>query len=410
MKIITFSLSILFVFNVAIGNANDFKWKTLIDSVLDNGFHKIILSPDVLSGTETDCSDLRIYDSKHNEVPYILRIENRETESLFFKVYKILENNYLSKKAITRIVVHNQNKAIIASLVLKIRNTNIVKEITLKGSDNQLNWFIIENKYKVLLSHAVDKTFEYTTIDFPNSNYEYFEITLNDKRKDPLQVMDVGYFDSEIYKGAYSKIPKPTLIQYDSSKIKKSFIFLKYSKSHIINQLELRVEGPVYYLRKCNIGLYKYSNKKRYFEIIASDEISSERSTIFSFNNLKTSELVIEIDNADNVPLKIVAAETYQLSRYLIANLKTEDTYELFWGNEKLSLPNYDIRYFTEKINSNIPVLNTKAIISLPKSKPASTTVFFSKAVIWIAIVAVILLLGYLTLKITREIRQSNQT
>ena len=58
--------------------AENFQEKVKIDSVPKTGFYKIILSPEIISVTKTGYSDIRIYDAKQNEAPYIL-IENQDS-------------------------------------------------------------------------------------------------------------------------------------------------------------------------------------------------------------------------------------------------------------------------------------------------------------------------------------------
>lgn len=387
------------------GNADDFKWKTQIDSVTKSDFYKILLSPNVISGAKSDYSDLRILDSRHKEVPYLFVSENHVTEQTAFKQYKIVENKYLPKQAITRIVIHNQDRSTISNFVLQIRNTEIEKEITLKGSDDHNNWFIIKRNFPVLSSISKGNTSELRIIDFPKSNYEFFEITLNDKRKDPLQIMTVGYYDSKINEGLYTEITTPTVHQSNSVKLKKSFVRLTFNEAYEIDRFDLTIKEPDFYMRNCIVGRYNTYNRKKVFETINSFVITSGKLTIWNFNGLKTNELIIEIDNADNNPLQITAVNAYQLSKYLISNLKAGEKYELFYGNEKIASPNYDLQYFTDKIPKDILVLKTNRIVRLPKPASLILPAFFTKTYIWLALVLVIALLGWLSIKITREMK-----
>lgn len=402
-------LLIQFLFLFVSGQAEDFKGKTQIDSVSKSGFYKILLSPNVISGAKSDYSDLRIFDSKHNEIPFLLVSENYVTKQTEFKTYKIIENKYLPKQAITRIVIQNQHKSTISSFVLQIRNTEIEKEVTLKGSDDQNNWFIIKRNYPVHSSDFEDKTSELRIIGFPKSNYEFFEITLNDKHKDPLQILAVGYYNSETNKGLYTEISAPTVHQSDSTKLKKSFVKLTFKEAYEIDRFDLTIKGPDYYMRNCTVGRYLTYNKKKVFEAINSFVITSGQPAVWNFNGLRTKELLIEIDNADNYPLQIISVNAYQLSKYLIANLKSGEKYELFYGNEKITFPNYDLLYFTDKIPKDITILKTGRTVMLPKSTSPILTEFFTKTYIWLALVLVIGLLGWLSIKITREMRNDSK-
>ena len=46
-----------------------------ISNIKENGLHQIVLSPDVISCNWNNTDFIRIFDSKHNEAPYIVEME-----------------------------------------------------------------------------------------------------------------------------------------------------------------------------------------------------------------------------------------------------------------------------------------------------------------------------------------------
>lgn len=47
-----------------------------ISSIKESGLHQIVLSPDVIAATRNNTDFIRIFDSRHNETPYIVGNEN----------------------------------------------------------------------------------------------------------------------------------------------------------------------------------------------------------------------------------------------------------------------------------------------------------------------------------------------
>ena len=383
--------------------AQQFNYTSKIDSVSQTGYYKIQLSPEIVSVTKTDYSDIRIYDSKHNEIPYVLKLEHPVTEQTGFKEFKVIENKYLPKQAISRIIVDNSEKNTISVFNLVVRNTAAEKEITLKGSDDQKNWYFIKKTFLSVMPTIDNETTKVMVFDFPKSNYRFFELTLNDKKKDPLQVIQVGYYDYEVAKGLYSEISGLTFRQTDSIKIKKSYISIKFTHPYEIDKLELQFNEPELYLRDCSVGIYTTVNKKVVFNEIGKFMISSKSKPIWRFSDIKTDGLTIVINNSDNVPLQLVSIKVFQLNKYLVAKLKSGETYHLFAGQQTLNAPEYDLKYFADSLPSKITIVKCDGLIDIAKHSNTKHASFFNNTFMWIAIVLVILLLAWFSIKLVRE-------
>ncbi|NJO69299.1 MAG: hypothetical protein HC830_08505 [Bacteroidetes bacterium] len=162
--------------------ASEFKLISRVDSVKVSGFTKIWLSPDIISSSKFDYSDIRLFDSHNNEVPFLFKEEIPANAIIGFVPYPILENKYIENKKISRLVIHNPNKDILRNLFVIVRNTRIDKDVILKGSDDKRNWYIIM-KGQFNRTGEFDETSERMELSFPGVNYEYLELTMNDKKR-----------------------------------------------------------------------------------------------------------------------------------------------------------------------------------------------------------------------------------
>jgi hypothetical protein len=103
-----------------------------------------------------------------------------------------------------------------------------------------------------------------------------------------------------------------------------------------------------------------------------------------------------------------------------VAELEKDNRYVLRFGNDSLPPPEYELRYFKEKIPAAPPVIRTGArteisakMISpssmkgLAEEKKAGNTPVLLRdpRFIWAAIAAVIQLLGFMTVKMLREMK-----
>lgn len=382
-------------------NADDFKVTSKLDSVKTAGYYKILLDPDIISYAGNDYADIRLINSKGIEIPYIFREEFPASSSTGFMEYNIIENEYSGSKKRSRIVIHNQQKRILSDLILVLRNSGIEKEITLKGSDNNKEWFIITKGYPVKAG-IYGETAGLFIFSIPKSDYEYFEISTNDKKSDPIQIVKAGYYDTKIIQGLYTEVPAGKVSQTDSSN-KKTYLKIEFQRPYEFSKIELNISGPDVYKRSVFLGYFTEKNNKRVFEIFNSYELSSLSPSIWETEKQKLKELTIIIENYDNSPLKADAVKFYQLNKYLIAKLDPGETYFVKAGNKTLKHPEYDLKYFANSISDSIQLIKTKSSELDENNKSSVTEVVFTKTILWIVIAVVVLLLGFFSIRMIRE-------
>jgi hypothetical protein len=401
-KIIIFIILILISKGI---KAFEFDQKADIDSIKVTGFTKINLSPDIISSLNLNYGDIRIMDSRQKEVPYLLYVEPSLTQKKFFREFTLLENSTTPNQKLSRILIQNTGKKILSEIIFNLQNSDIQKEMVLKGSDDLKNWFIITHNYPENISDFDDKTTEFRSLKFPPSNYGYFEITIVNKKHDPLHILKAGYYDMELAKAYYTRIPSPLITQKDSARVSR--IRLVFNKKYEISKLIWQISGPELYHRNCSLGNFIKSGKKEYFESYRIFQLSSKLQPVLDLDRFKADTLFMEIENTDNAPLKINGVEAYQMNIYLIASLNAGENYQLFFGNKELTNPEYDLKYFADLISDNIPVAYTKkpVLIKSEEIVKVKTSLLFNSKFLWIIIILVIGSLGGLSIKMIREMK-----
>lgn len=382
--------------------AGNYKISSEVDSVKAPGYYKIQLNHDIISYAETNYADIRLVNSRGEEIPFIFREEKPLTSTTGFKDYIILENEYIEKKKQSRLVIHNGNKNVISELVLIIRNSNIKKEVTLKGSDNRKNWFIIWKGYPQSVGNFNETAGKFT-IGFPKSDYEYFELSTNNKYNDPIQITRVGYLDPDITEGIYSELPVKKISQKDSSN-KKSYIYIEFPRPYEFGKLHLDVTGAELFKRNVILAHPITQNNKAVQEFLESFELSSTQPAIWQTPKLKFEKLVLVIENLDNKPLRVEKVKFYQLNKYIIAKLEKGEKYYVKSGNKNVSVPRYDLEYFSNSIPDALPTLQVKQM-SIAKDDTSEPGIFFTKTFLWVVISVIILLLGYFSIRLLKEMK-----
>lgn len=200
-------------------------------------------------------------------------------------------------------------------------------------------------------------------------------------------------------KGCYSRVPVKNISQKDSSN-KKSYVVVHFDHPYELSRLEFRVSGPVFYQRSVYIGIFDDGYT---IETPGKFELSSARPAIWEPVKFRVKDLVLIIENHDNEPLKIDSIKAYELKKYLVARLEKDEIYSVNSGNEKLYMPNYDLRYFSDSIPDTIATLITHKISVTTAAEPTGSGVIFTRTVLWGVIILVIGLMGFLSVRMIRE-------
>jgi len=238
-RIITLFLFILLI-PVLTARSQEFKWESKTDLVLSNGFTEVLLSPEITGNLRADLGDIRLYDSTGSEIPYIQYSEKPVLYKQLFKEYAVLQK--VHHYDYTRLVIHNPSKSTITNISLVIKNADVRKWLTLNGSDDQKVWYALKEHYYFQSFYNDDKTSEIRVLNFPKSNYEYYELLVYDYFDYPINILKVGYYDTSVETGKYSVVKAPSFSQIDT--LKQSVIQIHYTNQQYIDKLQFEIEGP----------------------------------------------------------------------------------------------------------------------------------------------------------------------
>nr|MCU0322183.1 hypothetical protein [Chitinophagaceae bacterium] len=128
--------------------------------------------------------------------------------------------------------------------------------------------------------------------------------------------------------------------------------------------------------------------------------------TQLSLAGLKSRDILLQINNDDNEPLKIQSIKAFQLQEYVLAYLESGHQYKLLFGDSLAEQPKYDLAAFKDSINKNLPILNIGAIESIEYKSTPSPTSSSNKNLLWIALFVVVLILLLFSYKMVQEIKR----
>lgn len=353
MKLNNFFI-LLFLTNLTFGQ---FQTTGKIKEVKENGFHEIVLSPDIRSFSKHNLNDIRIFNAKGNEIPYFIK-SNPAALLNTFEEYTIISKTVFPKKSTSIIIavpsVKNNNQ-----LSLFIANADVEKNYSISGSNDQKEWFGISNSQVLYDLNSSTEANVVKTISYPLSTYKYLKIDFDDRKTLPINILKVGNFNMQLQKSILQEIkPKKTSTSEISSE-KETQIHVIFEEPQVINQITFDISRPTYYKR--NAIIYKkvtVQNKRKsqiVDEEIISFELNSKTKNSFEIPEIFEKDFYIKIENHDNLPLSISTIKYYQKPISIIADLNANEKYSIKTGNKNGTEPVYDLSDFKNNISETLP-------------------------------------------------------
>ena len=384
-----------------------------IPVVNESGYYHLLLSPDVVAISMSNLEDIRIINDKSGkETPYLLRSENPKTRTSFFQDYKIAENNFDRKDSVTRVIIDNEAKEEIKQFCIVIQNAEISKYISVKGSEDKYNWYVVKQKTPANPGIKNDATSEILIIDIPLGTYRYYEILIDNPQKEPVRVLSAGKYQYSEILGKYTEVFLENFVQKDSTNKQSYIYFPEIERNYLIHKIHFEIEERQPYYRQTYFSRKEYDANRKNFSLIQLRSFilsSQEENAIDVYNMYINSDIAVVINNKDNNPVKISKITAHQLNRYLTVYLEKGERYTLYCGEKTLSKPQYDMEYFEQNIPGGLPVLELSPLKEIPQSDidcVKKHNFWETQTFLWIMIMGVGLLLLWICYAMVREVKK----
>lgn len=383
--------------------AQQFGWKSILDTVSQNGFYSILLTLDWNTYVKPELSDIRINDQHNRQVPFLVD-QHRVPRGKSFINFPILKNSTDTSVTILELDARGQRGTDHLSLI--IGNNAVERTASLSGSNDRQQWFIIDERLE-LTREAVSSDDNFLQwLQFPFIRYQYLKLMINNRGSDPLPILKAGvYTDTSVNENIELYLHPGTVYEQKDSVDGNTYVWLHNQKPFPVDRISVTLSGSKFYRRTAEV--YSSVHGERSILLGKTEFRSGEEPTIW-LQPMKAQDLLVVIRNIDNPPLKVSSIRTESRKHYLIAYLEKGKQYTLFGGSEDAISPHYDLDFFKDSIPAELPIISHTAVVR--NEKATSSAVANWDWWIWPAIVAMLLILGILTYKLVGdERRQSSE-
>lgn len=392
------TLGLLAVLLGAGAHISYFKYQRPLAATSSGGQQYVVVDETIWRHSRPDLGDLRLY-SAGTEVPYRLEIERSRAEVVQQNV-QLLQPGTLREK--TEFLLDMSGVPQYNRIRLKLATRNFVAHARVEGQDDShgKHWAVLGTTTLYDLSN--EKLGNNTTLQIPLTTYRYLRVTIDSSVK-PSDVESAAAGMISEQKAAWQDLSsKPKETQEDKNTV---FTFL-IPKNAPVDRVNFSIDQAQQGFER---AVEIQDDKERY---IGSGELARvhmrrnglkidvERTSV-NLPGASGGTLRVIIHNGDDAPLKISDARLQQYERRIYFDSRAGAQFTLYYGDEKLSAPVYDYaKLFRNDAGASRAEMGAEeanaGYTGRPDDRPWSER---HSAVLWVAIIAAVIILGGIALR-----------
>jgi len=381
------------------------------------GQQYIAVDESIWQHARSDLGDLRLYNGA-NEVPYSLVVERGGTEQEE-KALPVFQQARIGGK--TQFMIDMRDLADYDHVALKLSTQDFVAHARVEGQDDLHGKQWADLGDSILYDLSKERLGSNTTLRLPRASYKYLRVTIDGPVKPDEVIGAMSELHQERRPVWRSVGSHPTTgstdgsqVRWDKGKLqpqegKDTLLTFNLPQSVPAERISFDVDPEQgNFWRRVEIlndrgQLMGSGEIERIHMQRAGQKIDSDEHEV-SFSSGGSKTLAVIIYNGDDPPLKLNDAHLEQRERRLYFDAPPGASLVLYYGDEKLNGPVYDYaRFFQAQPTALAAQLGTEqrnaAYTERPDGRPWSER---HPAVLWIAIIAAVLVLGALALRSMR--------
>ncbi|KQR93613.1 hypothetical protein ASG01_10635 [Chryseobacterium sp. Leaf180] len=381
-----------------------------IEKVSENSLYQIKLTPEVISASKNNLDFLRIFDSKNNEVPYVLFAG--KSSDLKLVSLPIISKNITGNDT-TSIIISNEKQINLDHLTLKIANTAVDKKYSISGSNDKNEWFGLVLNQTVTDLNEGRKTAVSRDFSFPLNNYKFLKFDFVDKNSLPINILEAYAQEKFSINNEKTELLGFREKITTDKETKQTKITITFDEPQLIEKLSFDISSPGYFLRDSRITVNKtrkrHKRTENFDEETAAFQLNSKTKNIFEIPEFFTDKFTIIIDNNDNMPLEVNKIRFFQSSQKILADLKKNESYTLKIDS-KYTKPSYDLAESGIDFNQNYPAANLNKLQKTEDTsgKNKAESFWQTPYFMWICIILAVIFIGYFAVGLLKDVNKEN--
>jgi len=367
-------------------------------SVPAAGQHYMVVDESLSHHTRPDLGDLRLYDGQH-EVPYALAVERGGLHTEEQEI-RVLQPSVLSGK--TQFLLDMNPLLEYDHINIRIAARDFVAHARVEGQDDLhgTKWADLGGSILYDLSH--DKLGSNNTLRLPRTTYRYLRVSIDGPVK-PADILGATASERQEEKAVWRPVAgSPSIENRDKDTVLTFTVPENVPVERVSFELDPEQPNfrrPVEIRNEKNEPLAS-SEITRVHIVREGRRIDSELTKVDFFARPQKSLKVI-VHNGDDPALRLNSVQLQQYERRLYFDTSAPAQLTLYYGDDKLDPPVYDYAKLFQQDKAAAAVAagdeqTNAAFTGRPDDRPWSER---HPAILWIAIIAAVLVLGGVALR-----------
>ncbi len=392
------TLGLLAALLAASSSTSYFNYQRQLQAINSSGQHYAVVDETIWQHARPDLDDLRIY-SAEKEIAYRLTIEqgSSETEQ---KQCRVLQPGTVGGE--TQFLLDMSGIPEYDRIELKLGTKNFVAHARVEGEDDPhgTKWAVLGTT--TLYDLSDERLGHNSTLQIPLTTYKYLRVTVDSPVK-PSQVQGGTAGITRAQKAVWRDLSgdpkqtqegKDTILTFSipgNVPVERVILSVDPAQQNFLRGMEVQGDKGQWF----GTGEIRRVHMQRNGQKIDTEQTSLD------LRGTSQGTLKVIIHNGDDAPLKITGARLQQYERRIYFDADSGARARLYYGDAKLESPVYDYaKLFQKDANaSQVPLGAEEANATYtgrPDERPWSER---HPAVLWVAIVAAVLILGSIALR-----------
>lgn len=395
------------------GQINAYDYNCELIGISDD-WHKIVLPNEIFGKLNSDLSDIRVYGVTPNndtiEAPYIIKQTKDKviSKDVAFKRLNTSSNDegyYFTLEIPTTEVINQIN--------LDFEQVNFDWRVKLEASNDQQEWFIVSDDYRILSIKNDNTDYHFTKLNFPDTKFRYFRLLIKSDEKP--QLSKVSVIQKLIEKGKYRNYSSIITDKRENKKANQTEIDIEMPLRVPVSELSFEIADDYDYYRPLRIQFVNDSTQTEKgwiynYRTLKTGVINSIDDNDFNFDTKILRKLRIIVQNHDNESLNFEAIKLRGCVHECITRFTVPARYLLTYGNKTARKPKYDIDRFMDKIPIALRALELDTEHQVKKDNASSVEPLFkNKLWLWGIMGLLILVLAWFSLRMIKNMDEKTE-
>ncbi len=370
-----------------------FRYERPLQAPASNGQHYFVVDESIWRHASSGLQDVRLY-ANGGEIPYAMTLETGNY-GIQQKGLRVLQPGRIGGK--TQFLVDMSGVSEYDQIKLSLATENFVAHAKVEGQDDVHadKWVTLGTS--TLFDLSDEKLGHNSVLQIPVSTFKYLRVTVDGSIK-PAEVQSATAGTTLAEKANWQEVSGELASERAGKETSFSFtlpqnvpvdrISFEFAPEQTNFSRGVRVEreegGEIASGEISKIHLQRNGQR------IDCDQ------NVLGLHLTGPAKFKVVIENGDDLPLKISSARIQQYERRIYFEAAAGSNLRLYYGDEKLDSPVYDYsKFFQKDTNASVIPLEAEVLnasfTGRPDERPWSER---HPAVLWIAIIAAVLVLG----------------